>query len=212
VNDPNQPSFDPSGLELDRPPPRQASPSPPKPTTVRSAARERPLAPEPKKKLDKAALKEGAIDTLLNSVSILSEIIEDFRSSDRFFKYKASVIAVWALLVLSSVGVACGDQRGPTNDIQAALIVGGDTSRPVYLIKNESNELWQDVIVLVNGKYRATLAQIDANGGSFTISPAVLFDESGAKAPSTLTIADIVITVSEPAESVTLLKGGLPFK
>jgi hypothetical protein len=209
---PETPAFDPSGLELDLPPPpMQSTPSNPKLAAVRSAMREQPLAPEPKKKLDKSAIKEGALDTLLNSVSILSEIAEDFRSSDRFFKYKFGVLVVWLLLSVSSVTVACGN-RGPTNDIHAALVTAGDASKPIYLVKNESTEAWQDVEVLVNGKYRATLATMEANGGSIALSPAVLFDEAGNKAPSSLVVTDIEVSVIEPAESVVLLRGGQPVK
>ncbi len=207
-DDQGQPGFDPSGLELDRPPPpTNPTPSHPHLRGVRSAMRDQPVAPEAKKKLDKAAIREGALDTLLNSVSILSELAEDFRTSDRFFKYKAGVVVVWLMLSVTSVGVACGNQ-GPTNDINAVLVVGGDAAKPIYLVKNESLEVWQDVEVLVNGQYRATLAQMEANGGSIALSPAVLFDATGAKAPSSLVIADIVITVSDPNESVTLLRGG----
>lgn len=211
-DDQGQPNFDPSGLELDLPPPpMKSTPSNPNMRAVRSAMRDEPVSAEPKKKLDKAALKEGAIDTLLNSVSILSELADDFRSSDRFFKYKAGVLITWLLLSVSSVGVACGNQ-GPTNDINAVLVVGGDAARPIYLVKNESLEVWQDVEVSVNGQYRATLAQMEANGGSIALSSAVLFDQAGAKAPSALVITEIVITVSEPNETVTLLRGGQPVK
>ena len=207
-DDKGVPEFSPSGLELDLPPPPMKSqPSNPNMRAVRSAMRDQPLSPEPKKQLDKAALKEGALDTLLNSVSILSEIAEDFRTSDRFFKYKALVLIGWLTLSVTSVGVACGNQ-GPSNDINAVLVAGGDASRPVYLVKNESLEVWQDVEVLVNGQYRATLAQMEANGGSIALSPAVLFDAAGKKAPSDLVIIEIVVNVSEPNESVTLLSGG----
>jgi hypothetical protein len=195
-----------SGLELDRP--VKSSPSNPRQAQVRSAMREQPLAAAPKQKLDKRAIKEGAVDTLLNSVSILGEIAEDFRTSDRFFKYKAGVLVAWLVLSVTSVGVACGD-TGPTNDINAALVMGGEAGRSIYLVKNESLEPWQDVEVLVNGAYRATLAQMEANGGSIALSPAVLFDSSGAKAPANLTITDIVVSVSEPNETVTLLKDGI---
>lgn len=211
-DDPNQQNFDPSGLELDLPPPPlKSTPSNPNMRAVRSAMRDLPMAPEAKKKLDKGAIKEGAVDTLLNSVSILSELADDFRTSDRFFKYKAGVLLVWLMLSVTSVGVACGNQ-GPSNDINAVLVVGGDSAKPIYLVKNESLEVWQDVEVLVNGQFRATLAQMEANGGSIALSPAVLFDPAGAKAPSGLVITEIVITVSEPNESVTLLRGGQAVK
>ncbi len=195
-----------SGLELDRP--FKSSPSNPRLGQVRSAMRDQPLAAAPRQKLDKAAIKEGALDTLLNSVSILVEIAEDFRTSDRFFKYKAGVLVAWLVLSVTSVGVACGEAR-PTNDINAALVMGGEAGHPIYLVKNESVDPWQDVEVVVNGTYRATLAQMEANGGSITLSPVVLFDSTGARAPADLVIADIVVSVSEPAETVTLLKDGV---
>jgi hypothetical protein len=49
---------------------------------------------------------------------------------------------------------------------------------------------------------------MEANGGSITLSSAVLFDEAGKKAPSTLVVTDIVVSVLEPAETVVLLRGG----
>lgn len=174
---------------------------------VRSAMREQPLAPEPKKKLDKKALQEGAVDTLLNSVSILTEVLEDFKSSDRFFKYKFAILLSWLVLSVSSLGVAC-IHPGPSNDINAKLVRAGDPANPIYLLKNESNEEWQDVEVLVNGKYRATLATMEARGGSITLSPAVLFDEAGKKAPSNLVITDIEVSVMEPSETVLMLRKG----
>lgn len=211
-DDQGPPNLDTSGLELDLPPPPSKGPaSNPGMRAVRSAMRDQPLEPAPKKKIDKAVIKEGAIDTLFNSVSILSEMADDFRTSDRFFKYKFAVLLTWFLLSVTSVGVACGNQ-GPTNSIHAKLVIGGDASRPVYLVKNESLEVWEDVEVLVNGQYRATLAQMEANGGSIALSPAVLFDGAGAKAPASLVISDIVVTVTDPSETVTLLQGGQPVK
>ena len=59
---------------------------------MRSAARLDPVPDDPKRPVTKERLREGAVDTLLNSVSILGEMIEDFRNSDRFFKYKAFVV------------------------------------------------------------------------------------------------------------------------
>ena len=50
-------------------------------------------------------------------------MMEDFRNSDRYFKYKAGVLAGWLFLTVSSFGVACPGQ-GPSNDIDAHLIPG----------------------------------------------------------------------------------------
>lgn len=211
--DPNAPS----GLELDvsaptRPPPR-ASPSP-GPTgdrmAARSASRLEPV-PEAPKELTRERIREGAIDTIFNSATILADVVDDFRARDRFFKYKAAVLATWLFLTVSAFMVACPG-GGPTNDLGATLVVSGDASHPIYMVKNESLEVWQDVEVEVNGQYRSTLGQVEANGGSITLSAAVLFDQTGQKAPKTLRITDIVVRASEPEGQALLLKDGLPPK
>lgn len=176
---------------------------------VRSASRAQPLSPEPQAQGPTSArLKEGAADTLLNSVAILGEVMEDFRTSDRFFKYKAMVLTLWLMTTIGSFGVACGGSTGPSNDIGAVLVVSGDASRPIYMIKNDSTEDWQDVEIVVNGEFRSTMSQMTANGGSITLSPAVLFDAAGKKAPSGLAISDVTIRVREPEADVVILKGG----
>lgn len=210
--DPNNPPPEPE-LELARPvrgaaPPPRPSVSNPQLQQVRSAARMQPLEPEPQKATSER-LKEGAVDTVLNSFSILSEVVDDFKSSDRFFKYKALVLTIWLLLSVGAFGVAC-PSSGPSNEINAVLVLAGDATSPVYMVKNESNDVWQDVEITVNGKYRATMSQLDAAGGNATLSPAVLFDDAGKRAPSSLRITDITVKVREPEAEVPLLQGGAP--
>lgn len=214
MNEPDDPSKpkEPE-LELARPvrlsappPPARASVSNPRLPAVQSALRAQPLAPE-ERKLTSARIREGAADTVLNSFSILGEVVEDFRSSDRFFKYKALVISLWFLLAIGAFGVAC-PSSGPSNDISAVLVVGNDGASPIYMIKNESTDRWEDVEVVVNGTYRSTMSELAPEGGNLTLSPAVLFDEQGKRAPSKLSITDIVVKVRDPEAEVTLLSGG----
>lgn len=193
---PSQPPADPSG----RP---QSGPQ----KAVRSAARSQPLAPEEKADAS-TRLKEGASDTLLNTVSILGEVIEDFRNSDRFFKYKALVLSLWGLLMIGAFGVAC-PSSGPSNDISAVLVVSGEANKPIYMVKNDSADPWLDVEILVNGKYRATMSQLAVGGGA-TLSPAVLFDERGQRAPSGLSVTEIQVHVRDPESDVVLLRSGVP--
>lgn len=200
-------------LELARPvrpsaPPPRPSVSNPALQAVRSASRAQPLAAE-ERKLTKERLQEGAVDTLLNSFSILGEVAEDFRRSDKFFKYKAMVISLWFLLGVGSFGIAC-PSSGPSNDINAVLVVSGDAASPIYMVKNDSSDTWQDVEIIVNGAYRSTMSQMPKEGGSATLSAAVLFDEQGKRAPAKLQITDIVIKVRDPEAQVALLHGGVP--
>jgi hypothetical protein len=140
-------------------------------------------------------------------------VIEDFKSSDRFFKYKAMVLTLWLVSAIGSFGVACGgSSNGPANDIDAVLIVSGEASRPIYMIKNDGTEPWVDVAIVVNGTYSSTMSQLAANGGSVTLSSAVLFDAKGQRAPANLVISDVVITVRDPEAEVPILKAGQPMK
>lgn len=185
-------------LELDVKKPRPSAPAP-----VRSAARAAPL-PDEKKKLTKAAVREGAIDVLLNSVSILRDIAEDFRNSDRYFKYKALVLTVWVMLVATSVGVSCaGGPEG--NSFGARLIVAGDQVDRAYMIKNDSEDEWESVQVTVNGKYYVTAEKLRPYG-DISLSPRHMFDEAGKEAPNTLVISEIHLSCNEG--DAYLLRGG----
>jgi hypothetical protein len=177
---------------------------------VRSAARAQPLpaAPAPKKAA-RERFKESATDVVLNSVSILGEVLEDFRTSDRFFKYKALVLTLWFALTVGAFGVACPSD-GPSNEIDARLVVSGDQANPIFMVKNESNRDWENVEIVVNGEYRSTLATMEKMGGNVTLSPAVLFDANGKRAPSSLHITDITLIVRDPEATVVLLKNGQP--
>lgn len=215
MNDPNDPNAGGKApepeLELARP--VRAPSQPPRPSVsnpnlqqVRSAMRTQPLSPEVKGPAT-ARLKEGATDTLLNSISILGEVVEDFRNSDKFFKYKAMILSCWFLLTIGAFGIGC-PSSGPSNDISATLVVSGDSGRQIYMVKNDGSDVWQDVEIIVNDKYRSTQSQIAAEGGNLTLSAAVLFDDAGKRAPSALQITDIVVKVRDPEGEVKLLQGG----
>lgn len=156
-------------------------------------------------------LKEGAIDTILNSVSIFGEMVDDFRNSDKFFKYKAMVVATWFILSLSSLVVACPANTGgvETNDIGAQLLENRDEHPPVYTVKNDSADTWNSVVITVNGRYKSTLNRLEGNGGTITLTSAVLFDEQGTRPSSKLVIQDIRVTVDDPSADFVMLKHGL---
>ncbi|MFZ5443682.1 MAG: hypothetical protein ACOZQL_26985, partial [Myxococcota bacterium] len=185
-------------LELARParppsqPPRVSNPNL---QPVRSAARMQPLEAEARGPASQR-IKEGAADTLLNSVSILGEVIEDFRNSDRFFKYKAMVLTLWGLLMIGSFGIACPG-TGYSNEIGAVLVTSGEAGKPIYMVKNDGHDPWSDVEIVVNGTYRSTMSTMPA-GGSATLSSAVLFDEAGKRAPATLSVTEIEVKVRDP--------------
>jgi hypothetical protein len=169
---------------------------------VRSAARSVPL----EEKISKSGrVREGAVDTILNAASILRDAFSAFRESDAFFKYRVAVVAAWLVLTTSAVFIAC--PQGASNDIGAEVVVSSDINGTVYMIKNGGNDSWEDVEVSVNDGYRATTTQVLPNQG-LTLSPAVLFDGEGQRAPSSFLVKDIQLKVASPSANVVVVKGG----
>ncbi len=181
-------------------------PNPPNPRRAVSAARLEPV-PDLPRRVTGEFLKAGATDTALNAAGLLRDTWDDFKNSDRYFKYKAGVLVCWLLLTVTSIGVACPGSGMRTGSMGARLVIAGDAAAPIYMVKNDGKEPWQDVQVIVNGQYRSTAAQIDPNA-DVTLSPVVLYDEKGGRAPSDLKIREIVVQIGDDA--VTLLQGGQP--
>jgi hypothetical protein len=179
------------------------TPSSAAPMRAVSAARAQPLA-QAQPGSTGTRLKSGAADTALNALSLLRDVWEDFRSSDRFFKYKAFIIVTWLLLSVSGFVVAC-PQSGEANDIGAHLVVAGEANQPIYMIKNAGNEPWKDVVVVVNEKYRAAFAQILPNG-DITLTPKLLTGPNGKPPSPDLKVTELEVQTSDGA--TRLLRGG----
>jgi hypothetical protein len=174
---------------------------------VKSAARAEPLPEDAPQKMSKERLKEGAAETALNAAGILRDLVDDFQNSDRFFKYKAAVLAGWLLLSVTSLGVACpGSDSKSVGSIDARLVISDVAGQRVYLIKNDSEGTWENVSVVVNQNYQTTAAQI-APYGDIGLSPRLLVDpNTGKSAPSDLVFSQIEVHCDQGA--AVLLKGG----
>lgn len=181
--------------------PRPRTPTNPEHRAV-SAARQKPL-PRAGTRLFAERLREGATDTALNLAGMLRDLVADFRSADRFFKYKAGIIAAWVLLSVTSFFIAC--PRSTENDIGARLVLAGDSTRPIYMVKNEGDEPWTEVTIIVNGTYRAAVAQIAPNG-DVTLTPKQLLGPDGNIAPPELKVTELEVRTAEG--NTTLLKAG----
>jgi hypothetical protein len=175
----------------------------------RTITAERPavLPPEPKGRTADV-IKAGALETVLNSAGVLRDLVGDFQRSDAFFKYKLSVIVLWLGLSTTSIAVGC-PATGAGNDISARLVVAGDASRPVYMVKNDSPDGWSNVEVVVNGRWRTTASEITA-GGDLTIVPRLLINPEGEEATSDLKVLDIDVRSAEG--EAHLMRGGRPLK
>jgi len=138
-----------------------------------------------------ARLRAGAESTALNVMSILRETWEDFRNSDRYFKYKAIILVAWAILSLTGIGVACpapSVHRDTT--LGARLVMGAESEHPALVLHNESDAAWQDVLIIVNGRYRAAVSHVEPHA-FITVTPRQLMGDNGKLAPSDLQATDV---------------------
>ncbi|MBF5041018.1 hypothetical protein FGE12_01335 [Aggregicoccus sp. 17bor-14] len=194
-----------------RQPPDRKAPPPPSAGTSRpamravSAARATPLAPAgpppPLGKRVSAALTNAG----LNALAYAREAVEDFRRRDRFFKFKAMVVAAWVLLSVSGVVVACPSGALSAGEMGARLVVNAERVPPIILIYNESKEPWQDVTVVVNRQYRASSGSVAA-GGNLTLTPKLLLGPGNVLAPLGLHVTDVELRTSEGR--ATLMREG----
>ena len=97
------------------------------------------------------------------------------------------------------------------------LLVAGDADWVKRLHEGQRLTLQTTVVRSVDNDCGGTIEAapgwgdvVEAMGGNVTLSPAVLFDAEGKRAPSTLKVTDITVEVREPEASVVLLRGGVP--
>lgn len=171
---------------------------------VVSASRLQPV-PEPKGRITGETLKEGAADIALNAASSLKDVLEDFRRSDKYFKFKALVILSWFTLAVASIVIAWPTGGGSSNSFGARLVVAGTPAEPVFMVKNDGESPWENVEVTVNGRWHATASQIDPSR-EWVLSPVLLFDSDGKPAGSDLKVTDIEVKVGD--DSVPLYRHG----
>ncbi len=151
---------------------------------VMSAARAAPLQKEkPEGPLGKR-LAGDASNYLLNGLAILKELVADFRQRDRFFKYKASIVAGWVVMTAASLAIACPGSSVRRGEMDARLVLSDKLDRPSLTIWNESKEPWYDVTLTVNEQYQAAVPSV-APGEFITITPKQLMGSTGA-APADL--------------------------
>jgi hypothetical protein len=168
---------------------------------VMSAARTEPLQKaKPEGPLGKRLAGEAS-NQFLNGLSILKEWVADFRQQDRFFKYKASIVAGWLAITVASFAIACPGSSVETGDMDARLVLSDKLDRPSIIIFNESQEPWLDVTFIVNGEYRSAVASVPA-GESTTLTPKQLTGPKGV-APSDLRFQSLEMRTSDGSADLT---------
>jgi hypothetical protein len=149
----------------------------------------------------KEAAKEVFLDTILNAKTIALEMIDDFRASDRFFKYKAGVVAGWVLLSVATLFIACPPAReGSSNELDASVRVQQvsalDRQITTLVIENQSSDDWEVVLLKLNNVYSAALPSIAA-GKSVPVQLSKFSDTGGKTPPDNLRPQKLELRCSE---------------
>ncbi|HCF59964.1 MAG TPA: hypothetical protein DFS52_18470 [Myxococcales bacterium] len=160
----------------------------------------------------KEAAKEAFLDTVLNAKSLVLEMVEDFRASDRFFKYKASVVAGWVLLSLISLFVACpsSNKAEDTNELSARVRVQKvsalDRQITALYIENRSDEDWDVVLLKLNSTYSAAVPAIAA-GRSAVIQLDKFSGLDGKTPPENLRPQKLDVRCAQGEATIQLTEG-----
>lgn len=191
----NKPSRPPTGSVPPRPPHAQAPAARP-----RTGSRTTPAAPITER------LKDGAEDTALNAVSLVKEGWRDFLKTNRYFKYKALVVLLWSALALAGIIEAWPEESVHLNEqLGARLVIPPNPDYPAFMIINESDTAWKDVVVIINGEFRGTAVMVEPHS-DFTLTPKQLVGKKGNVPPTNLRARDLVVRTRK-GEAV-LLKDG----
>jgi hypothetical protein len=87
----------------------------------------------------------------------VTDAMEAFRASDRFFKMRVSIVAAWAVLSLVTLWAACGSPGPTTNALGADVQVNRDSIMGVQLlVRNESSRIWEDVVITLDDGWKYT--------------------------------------------------------
>lgn len=111
---------------------------------------------------------------------LLREAIEDLRSRDRFFRWKAAVVATWLLLSFAAVGiVGSGGAASPaTNRLSAYVVLKETTMGWALFLENRSKRTWDEVEIRLDG-FAHRPGEVPA-GQQLVLSPAQFLGPGGS--------------------------------
>lgn len=158
-----------------------------------SAARAKP-APSARPLVKR--VEELVADHGLNALSIAKEGWESVRGTDRPLRTKALIVGAWVVLSVTSLVVACPGSLPKGNALGAELVIANVADHPVYMVKNDGKGPWRDVIVVVNGQFRAATAIVHP-GNNITFGPKQLLGDNGQLAPEDLKISELELRTSD---------------
>ncbi len=188
------------------------TPAPNDPVANRPQPKIAPKAPETRQE----AAKEAFLDVVFNAKSMGLELIDDFRASDRFLKYKLAVIAGWLLLTVVALYVSFPRiDSEPTNALDARILVNKvpalDKQLTAIYIENRSEKDWGDTLLKLNGTYTHALADLKA-GDKVVVTLNKFSGRDGATPPESLSLQRLEIKCLQGKTEIDLIEVQNPKK
>lgn len=175
---------------------------PPRPTIV-TAERPEPL-PEPPRPL-RERIRDGAGELTFRARRAFEEAVEDLRRRDRFFRYKAAIVAAWVLLSLVGIRVATFGPDDPASNRIGAYVALTRTSLGWgLLLHNRSDEPWTEVRVEIPGGWVHERERIEPD--EKVVLGAGQFRREGRPAPAELTIEKVRIRTDQGSASPRVVR------
>ena len=148
--------------------------------------------------------KEMAVEAFYSAKALGEQFLDDFRSRDRFFKYKAGIIAAWAAVSVLTLGISCGG--GPKeNNLHARTQVTQVLDDYTVLLRNTSSSDWKDVRLTLNSRYTAYTPVIAA-GDKYVIAVKQFVGPQGEVPAKDLKPQSLKVVCSDGADVLDLTK------
>lgn len=177
-------------------------PSPPPASPPRVAVAARP--PPPPRLADR--VREAVEEALFALRRFVRDNWDDFRRRDRYFQWKAAIVAAWTVTSLISIRVAMAGPDDPSaNGLGAYAAVTHTTMSWGLLVHNRSDDTWSDVRIVLDGGWVHERARIGPDE-KVVLSPAQ-FSRGGEKAPLDLAIRGVRVETADGDATPRLVHG-----
>ena len=145
-------------------------------------------------------LVEGALDQGRRAASGL---VDGFRKAGRWQKARLGILGGWLAASFIALWIAC-PSSGPGNSIGADVHVLKDSllGGQQILVRNESDEVWTDVVVTLDGAWRHGVRALRPRE-QVVLSPSQ-FDRAGEPAPRDLRPRKLRVECREGSASFDL--------
>lgn len=173
------------------------------PPNVSLASRPTPL-PEPPRSAGER-FRDVAAEALFQVRRFATATWRDFRRRDRFFQWKAAILAAWTLCSVFAIRVAVGGPPDPArNGLQAYTAITHTTMSWGLLVHNRSDEAWTEVRVLLDGGWVHERASVAADE-KVVLSPDQ-FTRDGRPAPADLEFQTVRLETDGGSASPPLVR------